>query len=210
MIAPGLPGGIQWLPANEYRRERWPNGAGWTRHIASATDADARLVWRLSIAEIARDADYSLFPGMRRHQVLLQGDGLSLTVGEGPGHRLEPPHGSICFPGDVPARCTLAGGPVHVLNLFHRTGLLHATLWRRPVVGPMYFFPGAGETWALHLLAGRAELGEAPGSRVMERGDTAVLGAGDGEATGPGRVPLLGGGELLVIRLSPAADPPPD
>lgn len=42
------------IAANEYRRERWKNGTGWTREILRMPD-QTDWNWRLSIAEIERD-----------------------------------------------------------------------------------------------------------------------------------------------------------
>ena len=73
------------IPANEYVRMRWRNGAGWTRAILQAgrTGADTGTDapdwdWRLSIAEIEQPGPFSRFPGVERELVLLQGDGLAL------------------------------------------------------------------------------------------------------------------------------------
>ncbi len=52
------------IPANEYRRERWRNQLGWTRQIATGGRDDQDWDWRLSIAEIERDAPFSPFPGI--------------------------------------------------------------------------------------------------------------------------------------------------
>jgi environmental stress-induced protein Ves len=53
---------ITLIPANEYRRERWKNGLGWTREIArEPADGDA-WTWRLSIAEVEKDGPFSAFP----------------------------------------------------------------------------------------------------------------------------------------------------
>jgi uncharacterized protein len=189
---------IEVLPAQEYRRERWPNGGGWTRQIASARDEGSGLLWRLSIAEITSDADYSRFPGLDRHQVLLQGEGIALEVEGAPVRRVEPPFGEASFPGHLAVRCTLLGGPVHMFNLFHRPDRFETSLWRRPLVGAMYFFPAADEIWALHLLSGQAELEGGGAGHLLEQGDTALLGS---SGTAAGRVSLEGGGEVLVARL---------
>lgn len=202
MTCPPATRTIRVLPAQEYRRERWANGGGWTRHIASASDSGGNLLWRLSIAELSVDADYSPFPGLQRHQVLLQGEGIVLEVQGSPPRRIEPPFGQVSFPGHLPARCTLPGGPVHMLNLFHRPERIELSLWRRPLVGSMYFFPAAGETWALHLLGGHARLeGGGPGA-YLDQGDTALLGHA---GTDTPRVAVEGGGELLVARLRDTA-----
>jgi hypothetical protein len=53
------------VAANEYRRVRWKNGAGWTREIVRVPDRED-WDWRLSIAEIEQDAPFSVFPGIDR------------------------------------------------------------------------------------------------------------------------------------------------
>ena len=89
----------QVIPANEYRRERWSNGLGWTREIAKSPIAgDWR--WRLSIAEIEQASVYSRFPGIERVHVLLEGNGLQLKFAFGEQVDLAPPHGITRFDGD--------------------------------------------------------------------------------------------------------------
>ncbi|HEY0310268.1 MAG TPA: HutD family protein, partial [Luteimonas sp.] len=68
------------IAAADHRRERWRNGAGWTRqvHAQASTDPAHAWDWRLSIAEIEADAPFSAFPGVDRELVLLQGEGLRL------------------------------------------------------------------------------------------------------------------------------------
>src|SRR3546814_1773315 len=84
------------IAANEYRRERWRNGLGWTREIhAHRPDPGGDWTWRLSIAEIERDAPFSAFPGVDRELVLLHGNGLRLRFDDGESHLLGPPHGRL-------------------------------------------------------------------------------------------------------------------
>jgi len=63
----------------------WKNGAGLTREIAvGPVDANfADFDWRISVAEIARDAPFSAFPGIDRCIVLLQGRGMQLRSEDG-------------------------------------------------------------------------------------------------------------------------------
>src|SRR5690606_23181136 len=71
------------IAANEYRRERWRNGLGWTREIhAHRSDPAGDWTWRLSIAEIERDGPFSAFPGVDRALVLLRGNGMRLRFGD--------------------------------------------------------------------------------------------------------------------------------
>ena len=87
------------IAANEYRRERWKNGAGWTREILRMPD-QTDWNWRLSIAEIERDGPFSVFPGVDRELVLIHGNGLRLRFSDGEVRELQPPHGRIRFAGE--------------------------------------------------------------------------------------------------------------
>lgn len=186
------------IPANEYRRERWRNQLGWTREICKSPEGDD-WHWRLSIAEIERDAEFSLFPGIDRELVLLAGNGLRLRFEDGRVHALNPPHGKWQFAGEDRVRGELVDGPTHDFNLMWRRDRVRADLWHRPLVGPMVIFAEAGATWVVHLMTGNAGFAEASGLPSLAAGDTAILEAG---ATRLRHV-LDGGGEALVVRIAP-------
>ena len=185
------------IPANEYRRERWKNGAGWTRQIVRMPDCED-WDWRLSIAEIERDAPFSAFPGVERELVLLQGNGLRLRFENGVAVELAPPHGRMRFAGEDALSGELLDGPTHDFNLMWRRDRVAAELLHRPLVGSMLFFTEPGTGWAIHLLAGQARFDEASGLPALWAGDTALLGNEGAHQ----RFVLQGGGELLAIKLS--------
>ena len=187
----------QVIPANEYQRERWKNGAGWTRQIIRVPDCDD-WDWRLSIAEIESDAPFSLFPGVERELVLLQGNGLRLHFGNGSITELLPPHGRMRFAGEEVLSSELLDGPTHDFNLMWRRERISAEFLHRPLVGSMLFFTEPGTTWAIHLLAGQARFDEESGLPAVWAGDTVLL-ENDGCRQ---RYVLQGGGELLAIKLS--------
>lgn len=201
------------LPAHEYRRVRWRNGLGWTREILRRRlGADTRSAsgvepdgddwdWRLSIAEIERDAPFSAFPGVERELVLLTGNGLRLRFEDGECTALEPPHGRSRFAGERTVTGELVDGPTHDFNLMWRRDRVQATLWHRPLVGPMVIFAEPGTAWAVHLIAGQAQFVDDSGLPPLAAGDTAVLQAGDARL----RHVLDGGGEALLVRISPAS-----
>lgn len=184
------------IAANEYRRERWKNGTGWTREILRMPD-QADWNWRLSIAEIERDGPFSVFPGVDRELVLMHGNGLRLRFSDGEVRELQPPHGRIRFAGEREVESELLDGPTHDFNLMWRRDAVVAELLHRPLVGPMLFFTEPGVTWAIHLLAGQAKFDQASELPPLWAGDTALL--MDGEKRG--RYALEGGGELLAIKL---------
>lgn len=189
------------IAAADYRRERWRNGAGWTRQIHAQPRGDGAegWDWRLSIAEIETDAPFSAFPGVDRELVLLDGQGLRLRFDDGEVRELLPPHDRLRFAGERTLQGELVDGPTRDFNLMWRRDAMDADLWHRPLVGSLAVFAEAGSTWALHALAGQATFDAATGLPPLQAGDTALLPGGEGRR----RYLLDGGGELLVVRLSP-------
>lgn len=184
------------IPANEYRRERWKNGAGWTREILRWPREAEDWDWRLSIAEVDRDGPFSAFPGVDRELVLLAGEGMRLLFEDGEVAELQPPHDRVRFAGERALRSELVAGPTQDFNLMWKRDRIEAQLLHRPLVGPMLFFAEAGVHWAVHVLAGRAGFKDRQPALQLEQGDTAVI-----DASGTGRVLIDGGGEVLLVRL---------
>lgn len=190
--------GSRVIPANEYRRVRWRNQLGWTREIVTQPEGE-QWDWRLSIAEIERDAAFSSFPGIDRELVLLTGNGLRLRFDDGETHELHPPHDKLRFAGERGVTGELLDGRTHDFNLMWRRDRVQAELWHRPLVGPMVIFADPGTIWAVHLVAGQARFADDSGLPPLAAGDTAILEA----RTQRLRHVLDGGGEALLVRLAP-------
>lgn len=202
---------ITLIPANEYRRERWKNGLGWTREIIRWPEEGEAWDWRLSIAEVDKEGPFSSFPGVERELVLLSGEGMRLDFDDGEQVELLPPHGRHRFAGERGLRSELISGPTQDFNLMWRRDRVEATLLHRPLVGPMLFFAETGVRWAAYLIRGRASFKHQLLPMQMEQGDTALITPEPGRS---GRVILEGGGELLLARIaslgSAAVVPGPD
>lgn len=205
------------IPSASYRRGRWKNGAGWTReiHVEPAAlptsegadggnaGADTGVAtddwsWRLSIAEIEQDAPFSMFPGVDRELVLLQGQGLRLRFEDGAEYLLEPPFQRLRFAGERGVVGELTDGRTEDFNLMWRRDRVATCLLHRPLVGAMVLFVDPGQTWVVHLLAGQARMSGTAGFEVSA-GDTVLLRASDQRQ----RHVLDGGGEALLIRIDP-------
>lgn len=159
--------------------------------------AAVRWQWRLSIAEITAPAPFSPLPGVDRELLLLHGEGLSLIGAV--ECVLATPHARVRFRGEDAVQAAPVAGFAHVFNLMWRRDRVEATLWHRPLVGPMLVFVDPGECWAVHVLAGEARLGSGAMSATLSRGDTALLRAPETRT----RHALEGGGEALLLRLVP-------
>lgn len=190
------------LPAHEYRRERWRNQCGWTREIHRHPEGSADWQWRVSIAEIDRDAPFSAFPGCDRELVLLAGEGMRLHFDDGETVELAPPHGRLRFAGERPLAAELIQGPTHDFNLIWRRDQVQASLLHRPLVGAMVFFAEPGVQWLVHLIQGQAYFKDLARPLQLAQGDSVLL-LPDGD--GPARRILDGGGELLLVKIAPVA-----
>ncbi len=184
------------MRAQDYRRMRWKNGAGWTSEVFRFPDADD-WGWRLSIAEVETDAPFSTFPGVDRALVLLEGNGMRLRFDDGDTRELLPSSNVLCFSGERPLVGQLVDGPSRDFNLMWKRDRVDAQLWRRPLAGAMVLFADPGETWVVHMLSGQAHFSGSTGLGEMENGDTAIL-RSRGART---RFALDGAGELLLIRV---------
>lgn len=189
---------ITLVPANEYRRERWKNGLGWTREIIRWPEDGSSWDWRLSIAEVDKDCEFSSFPGMDRELVLLAGEGMRLVFADGESRELLPPHQRIRFAGERAVRAELISGPTQDFNLMWRRERIDAIVLHRPLVGPMVFFAERDVSWAVYVISGRAHFKDQMFPMVLEQGDTALIWP---HPAGPNRVILEGGGELLLFRI---------
>jgi len=93
---------------SELPATRWKNGGGDTREIAvwpPGTGIDD-FGWRASVATLSQDGAFSVFPGIDRHIMLLDGAGVQLQ-GTGVNHRLDTRWQPFAFSGDAPLTCTL-------------------------------------------------------------------------------------------------------
>ena len=120
---------IDTLPAT-----RWKNGGGVTREIARTEQAGA-IVWRISVADVARDGPFSHFAGLMR----------CLTVIHGAGIDLQSPHGTmrarpgapVRFSGDMPVNGCLIDGPIRDLNVIFDPSRIRADVVRICGKGPI-------------------------------------------------------------------------
>ena len=171
------------LRAENHRRMPWKNGGGVTTEIAIHPDGAAldAFDWRLSMAQVAADGPFSIFPGIDRVLAVLDGEGLSLAIAGAEAIDLTQASNPLAFAADVPVHGTLAGGPVTDLNLMVRRGTTHSM--RRLVVEPGRSTLALDSTWTI--------LFSHDGGLAVETGDGSLeLGPMDALVVGPASLPL--------------------
>lgn len=111
--------------ASGHKRMPWKNGGGETVEIAvfppgsSVDDFD----WRISMATVASDGPFSIFPGIDRTLSILDGNGMSLAIDHREAKLLTPSSPPLAFHADSPAEAILVDGQITDLNVMTRRGL---------------------------------------------------------------------------------------
>ncbi|GAB2567009.1 HutD family protein [Dyella jejuensis] len=184
---------LRLVPADALRIQAWANGAGTTTVIDSGPD-EAHWAWRLSIADIAQDCDFSSFPGTRRHFVPLDAP---LRLRFDAGRELSLLRLSVtCFDGAQAPHALLLDGPTRAFNLMLR-GAAEGTLLARPLNGHMSLPLRAASRWFVHLLGGHAHVQADEQRMALTAGSNLWI-----DATHGGMARIEGGGELVLVQLA--------
>ncbi|WP_445680500.1 HutD/Ves family protein [Radicibacter daui] len=100
----------------------WANGKGVTVELAREDRPEGGLLWRLSLADVVEDGDFSRLPGIDRILTLVEGSGFELEFGEFGASSVREPLMPVSFSGDWPARATGVTGPSKDLNVMTARG----------------------------------------------------------------------------------------
>jgi len=100
-----------------YRSMPWRNGLGTTVELLKQDlPAGDGFAWRLSMADVTSDGEFSNFSGYDRCLLLLEGNGMTLDCADSV-HRLEHPLQAAGFRGEDATFATLHDGPVKDFNV---------------------------------------------------------------------------------------------
>lgn len=104
-------------------RVPWKNGGGTTAEVAAFPEGSGfeTFGWRLSMADVASDGPFSLFPGIDRTLIVVEGSGIELDV-EGIAYPLDTASPKLSFSGDDITTGRLLSGPIRDLNVMTRRG----------------------------------------------------------------------------------------
>ncbi len=104
----------------EHFQAPWPNGRGTSYEIASQTPGVAGWTWRVAIAPVIEDCDFSHFEDIHRQLLIISGGEMILTVG---GETIVCRPGEVAeFAGDIATTAKLVDGPIVDLNLMTMRG----------------------------------------------------------------------------------------
>ncbi len=112
------------LRASDHKRMPWKNGGGETVEIAVSPEGVglADFDWRVSMATVATDGPFSVFPGIDRTLSILDGEGMTLFIEGRAPERLTQASEPLHFAADAPTSATLIDGTITDLNVMTRRG----------------------------------------------------------------------------------------
>ena len=100
---------------SEHLKAPWPNGRGMSYEIASQTPGVSGWTWRVAIAPVVEDCDFSYFANVHRQLLIISGGDMVLDVG---GEIVICKPGEVAvFAGDIATTAKLVDGPIVDLNL---------------------------------------------------------------------------------------------
>lgn len=141
------------LRNSDHRRMPWKNGGGETVEVIVTPEGSSLsdFGWRVSMAKVASDGPFSVFPGIDRTLAVLSGDGMALSI-EGVGEKLLTPQSTpLAFPADAPTTARLTGGPITDLNVMTRRGVFQHRLARHVAEGSLSLPESSGERLLLAI-----------------------------------------------------------
>jgi environmental stress-induced protein Ves len=190
-------GQFQYLSSANYRRMPWKNGGGETVEIIVSPEGAglANFDWRISMATVASDGPFSVFPQIDRTLSILGGAGMTLFIEGRDPILLTRNSAPLPFPADAPTSATLVDGPITDLNVMSRRGKLSHTVERMTVNGTAYLALSSDTTL---LLVDNGDI------RVDADGMTNTLSARDCLVAQKGSISsvgLSGEGSVFVIRI---------
>jgi uncharacterized protein len=99
----------------------WRNGLGQTIELLKQElPNDKEFAWRLSMADVTNDGEFSDFAGYDRTLVMLNGNGMTLDFGDGNPQHLRTPLSLVQFTGEQATVANLHDGPIRDFNVMTR------------------------------------------------------------------------------------------
>ncbi|WP_052466290.1 HutD/Ves family protein [Mobilicoccus massiliensis] len=144
----------------------WRNGGGTTLEVARSPEgSDDEFDWRLSFAHVEGNGPFSVFPGVDRVLVLVEGEEMRLKLHDDEEHTLRSCE-AFAFAGESEVTCEVPA-PTWDLNVMTRRGAAAAVVrCQNPATGRLDVVAPDGGTLIVAALTGRPEV------RVGERSAT--------------------------------------
>jgi uncharacterized protein len=115
---------------DDFQSMPWRNGLGHTIEIRTGYRPQSnQFAWRLSMADVVSDGQFSDFSGYDRTLLLLQGQGMTLDHSSGNCDKLVKRLQAAHFRGDEETHATLHDGPIKDFNIMSQRDYCSTTVY---------------------------------------------------------------------------------
>lgn len=198
------------LELRDYRAMPWKNGRGVTREIAVfppySALVDQSFLWRISLADVTRDCEFSSFPGYDRTLLPAEGNGMALSFDTAPAVEIRERWRPVHFQGEWHTRCRLLDGPVTDFNIMTaRAQLSHTCEVLRRQPHALAWQPRS-ETLMVYCCQGEVTLDGVYGRRIALEAEHTLLLQPHADAAASASLPISAmprDAVALVIRILP-------
>ena len=115
------------ISPSQFKTVRWKNGKGSTKELLfESTEDDDVFAWRLSMAPVTEDGQFSDFSGYDRTLILVEGNGITLTHDNGQVDELVQRFDAAKFDGGWATEATLQQSEITDFNVMTRQSICTA------------------------------------------------------------------------------------
>ena len=169
------------LRSADHKRMPWKNGGGETVEIAISPEGAglADFDWRVSMATVASDGPFSIFPGIDRTLSILEGEGMRLFIEGREPVLLTRESDPLAFAADIAVSATLPDGTITDLNVMTRRDAVRHAVARHFIDGEKSLAFAEG---IFLLFCAKGALAARTGAQSIEldAGDAMLLEESDG------------------------------
>lgn len=108
---------VQIITSKDFKLMPWKNGGGTTNEIFCLKNSNGNILFRLSMANVSIDGDFSIFPEIDRILFLVHGHGMNLNFSSKDPLCLNQIHSPIHFPGEEKIYSSLINGECLDFNI---------------------------------------------------------------------------------------------
>ena len=186
------------LRAGDHKRMPWKNGRGETVEIAvfPANATVDTFDWRISLATVAEDGPFSIFPGIDRTLSVIEGGGLEVAVDGCKPTVLDPSSRPYRFPADVATKARLTDGTIVDFNVMSRRETANHHVERYPL--PL-LLAGMDRNRFVLCLGADVRVASGPREEILQARDVVIVEAGE-------PISLTGEGAILAVTILPVDD----
>lgn len=185
------------LRAKDHRRMPWKNGGGETVEIAVVPKSAGlgEFDWRISMATVASDGPFSIFPNIDRTLSILDGAGMVLAIEGREPVCLTQDSEPLPFPADASTTATLIDGTITDLNVMTRRDTYRHAVTRAEA-GDHQTFDLTADTTLILCDGTSLNVRVGIAGHSLAASDCAIINCGRGQ-----KVTLSGEGHYFVIGL---------